>query len=63
MLIIDRFEGKLAIIEAGEIMIELPRKYLPDFAREGDVLKIEIDEERTKKRKEKIKKMADNLFE
>lgn len=53
MLIIDRFEGKLAIIEAGEIMIELPRKYLPDFAREGDVLKIEIDEERTKKRKEK----------
>lgn len=63
MLIIDRFEGKLAVIEAGEKTIELPTEYLPDSAREGDVLKIEIDREKTKKRKEKVDKLADSLFE
>jgi len=63
MLIIDRFEGKLAVIEVGEKTIELPTEYLPDSAQEGDVLKIEIDREKSKKRKEKVDKLADSLFE
>lgn len=63
MLIIDRFEGKQAIIELEETRIEIPVKYLPKSASEGDVLKIIIDKENTEKRKEKIQKLADSLFE
>lgn len=63
MLIIDRFEGKQAIIEMGERTIEIPVNYLPKSASEGDVLKIIIDKENTKKRQEKIQKLADSLFE
>lgn len=63
MLIIDRFEGDLAIIECEDKMIEIPVKYLPAAAREGDVLKLVIDEKETDKRRERIQKLADSLFE
>ena len=63
MLIIDRFEGDMAIIECEDKMIEIPAKYLPPAAREGDILKLVIDDKKTVERKERIQKLAGSLFE
>ncbi|MFP4660837.1 MAG: DUF3006 domain-containing protein [Halanaerobiales bacterium] len=63
MLIVDRFENNIAIIETEEKTIEIPRKYLPMGASEGDVLKLIIDDEGTEVRKNRIQKLADSLFE
>ena len=62
-VIIDRFEEDYAVIEisAGNF-VNIPRVLIPE-AKEGDVIKIEIDKEATDKRKEEIKKLMDNLFD
>ena len=51
MLILDRFEGNMAIIECEDKMLEIPIKYLPAAAKEGDILKLVIDEGKTDKRR------------
>lgn len=38
MMIIDRFEGSLAVLETDSGNIDLPRKQLPKEALEGDVI-------------------------
>lgn len=38
MIIIDRIEGTLAILEIGEALIEVPSSLLPPGSREGDSL-------------------------
>lgn len=38
MYIIDRFEGDIAVVEADETMLDIPRSQLPAEAQEGDVL-------------------------
>lgn len=65
MFIIDRFEGKWAVIEFGKETFNLPKKLLPPETKEGDVLdiKISINREETQKKKEKIKKLAKELFD
>lgn len=65
MFIIDRFEGDTVILEYGEKIYTLPKNILPPEAREGDILRIEtsMDEEQTKNRRDKIKKLEDELFE
>ena len=67
---IDRFEGKFAIcIGEDEEIIKVKIKYLPKTAKEGDILKVlkgfkfEIDEEKTKKRREEIFTLQEDLFE
>ncbi len=63
--VIDRIEGKIAIIELkGSFMMELPKKFLPKGAVEGDVLKftIEIDKEAKKKRISKISELQKKLL-
>lgn len=62
--IIDRFEGQWAVIEYGDDVFNLPKEALPEGAKEGDVLGIDIkvDEEATRARKERIQRMADRLF-
>jgi len=66
--IIDRFEHEMAVLEDEEKkMIQISNKYLPKGAREGDVIILEhnvytIDQDETKKRKENIKKMIDELW-
>ena len=68
-LVIDRFEGGFAVCESssGE-MITIPKTKLPENAKEGSVLKetfkgfaIDLDEEQ--RRKERIKKLEDSLFD
>lgn len=59
MLIIERFEDDIVIIENDEEYIKVPREYLPAEASEGDILVeraggYEVDAVATKKRREKI---------
>lgn len=61
-VVIDRFEGEYAVVEIDKDKFEnLPRILVPD-AKEGDVVKIIIDHDKTKKRKEHISNLMDNLF-
>lgn len=61
-LIIDRFEGALAVCEqeGSEKLFGIDRQELPAGAKEGTVLKITdegeltIDEEETRRRREKL---------
>lgn len=55
-MIIDRFEGDFAVIEDNGKMLNVPRKELPDAAKEGSVLiksgdSYEIDKTATQNRK------------
>lgn len=66
MIIIDRFEGKIAVLETESGMKDVLSDLLPENAREGDVLTVEngkycIDDAATAARKaavrEKFKKL------
>lgn len=62
--VIDRFEGDYAIVELDDKTIaEIPRILIPKEAKEGDVLEIRVDVEETKKRKNEINNLMDELFE
>ena len=67
MLIIERFEGNIAIIEADNGHMELNRTLLPAKAKEGDVLTLIngqylVDTEKTAQRRSavinKLRKMG-----
>ena len=61
-VIIDRFEGEFAIVELPDrTMANLPIILVPD-AKEGDVIKIIIDDGETNKRAERINKLAKKLW-
>ncbi len=66
---IDRFEGKIAVceMENGETM-EIEKSRLPKGTKAGDVLVVDgetitIDPEETKRRKEQIEKLVNDLFD
>ncbi|CFX86241.1 Protein of unknown function DUF3006 [Syntrophomonas zehnderi OL-4] len=66
--IIDRFEGSLAIIETERGMLKIDRQDLPANAREGDAIRKQadgwiVDDEVTLLRKEKIDKLAAEVWE
>ncbi|WP_425446921.1 DUF3006 domain-containing protein [Dethiothermospora halolimnae] len=67
--IVDRFEGKYAVVELdSNIMKNIPIEKLPNGIREGDVISIGekdivIDKKETKKRKEDIEKLMNEVFE
>lgn len=62
-VIIDRFEEEYAVveIEVGKY-VNVPKVLLPN-AKEGDIVKIEIDKEETEKREKYIQKLMNNVFE
>jgi len=64
MIVIDRFEGDLAIVEYNGTIFTLPRTLIPKDASEGDVLKatIEIDPAYTANRRKRIMSLEDRLF-
>ena len=68
-LIVDRLEGDLVVCEKEDgTMIDLKRDTLPEEVKEGDVLLVEggnitVEEESTLERKERIKKLMDDLWE
>lgn len=57
--LIDRFEGDMAVVLLGEEereAVEIARSYLPEGAKEGDILtiKIKLESRKTKEAKEKV---------
>nr|WP_300004292.1 DUF3006 domain-containing protein [Tissierella sp.] len=61
--IIDRFEGDFAVVElSNREMIDIPVCMIPPEAKEGDTLKIIIDEEETLRRKKRIEEKFKRLF-
>lgn len=62
-VIIDRFEGEYAIVELDiGIFCSLPKVLVPN-SKEGDIISITINDDKTKERKEKIVNLMNNLFE
>lgn len=67
-LTIDRFEGKYALLESQDkdpIIFNFPLHLLPQEAKEGTVLNIniDIDQEETKRRRDKIQNLLNKLKE
>jgi len=66
--IIDRFEGDLAVLETPQGMIRIKRLDLPADAGEGDVAVQKngvwvVEQSGNRLRKEKITRLADELWE
>ncbi|MBT2669542.1 DUF3006 domain-containing protein [Streptomyces sp. ISL-14] len=67
--IIDRFEGKIAVVEIeGSDMKDFPKSALPKGAKVGDMLIIDgntitISKEGTKQLRKEIDDLMDELFE
>ena len=62
-VIIDRFEGNFAVVEAEGKFVDMPAELVPQGAKEGSVLSITIDETETQNREEKIRSMLNQLFD
>lgn len=63
-IIIDRFEGKYALVELeDQQIVEMPRVLLPHGASEGDVIVLMIDKKATENRRKDIKKLMDSLWD
>lgn len=43
MIVVDRLEGRRAVLEVDGELLEFPRSALPPDVREGDVLTLGID--------------------
>ena len=66
--IIDRFEGQYAVVELSDgKMIDIDRAQLPAEAEEGMVIDISssitINLDETKRRKEEIEKLTEDLWD
>lgn len=66
---IDRFVDDIVLCEDDNRQtLKLPRKLLPEEAREGDCLRlhqngrVEVDQEQTEKRKQRIRLLQNRLF-
>lgn len=67
MLVIDRFEGDIAIVEDGESILNIPRNKLPFDSKEGDILilsdgKYLIDDVATENKKKELENRFSKLF-
>lgn len=62
-LIIDRFEGELAVCEYEKgKTLDLPTALLPADAKEGDVLRLTVDREATEQQKNDAESLRKRLF-
>lgn len=60
---IDRFEGNFAVVELeNKKFVDVPKMALPPEAKEGDIIKVEVDTAQTKKQKDKIRGLMNDLF-
>lgn len=62
-VILDRFEGNEAILEIDKNNIVSVPKIIVGSAKEGDVIRIEVDKNETDKRRKDIEKLMDSVFE
>lgn len=62
-IIIDRFEGNFAVVELeNKDTVNVPKQILPDDAKEGTVVVIEIDHRETETRKRRISEKMNGLW-
>ena len=62
--IIDRIENDLAVIELdNEEIITIPKKILKSGCQDGDIYEIKFLKDETIKRRKKMKKMLDSIFD
>ncbi|MGI6344838.1 MAG: DUF3006 domain-containing protein [Bacillota bacterium] len=63
MIVIERFEGELVLLEIDGKIYQLPRNLLPETAKAGDLLNIEIsvDAEATAARRSQITSLWERL--
>jgi hypothetical protein len=67
--IVDRIEGYVAVVELDNEMINIPLSKLPQDINIGDVIHFKddntfvIDDQESNKRRERIKKLMDEIFE
>jgi hypothetical protein len=62
-VIVDRFEGDVAVCEIEKgIFANIP-KILINGAAEGDVIRIEVDKTETNIIKDKMEELVDSVFE
>lgn len=62
-IIVDRFEGNIAVVELPDgKMIDCPRELLPENANEGSILIITLDEKTTDERLKKNTERMNRLF-
>lgn len=62
--IIDRFEGKFAVVELEDrTMANVEKNALPANAKEGDVIFVDIEIEETQQRKDAIRAKMEKLIE
>jgi hypothetical protein len=61
--ILDRIEGKTAVVLVGEDALEMAKELLPEGAKEGDMIsfKLELKDKKTKEEKEKMEKLIKKL--
>lgn len=61
--IIDRIENNIAVceLENGELL-DVKISALPKGIKEGDVIKLSVDDTETNERKERIDKLMNSLF-
>lgn len=62
MIIIDRLEGELAVLEIEGNTYTLPIAALPPQAKEGDVLCISVDDLETEHRANALKARVHRIF-
>lgn len=62
-IIIDRFEGDIAVVELPSgTMINCPKELLPDNAKEGSILTITVDNDATNKKLQENTSRMNRLF-
>lgn len=62
-IIIDRFEGELAVVELPNgNMINCPKAMLPEDVKEGDIISIVVDEKATTEKKKSLTNRMNSLF-
>lgn len=63
-IVIDRFEGELAVIELPNgNMINCPKAMLPYDVKEGDIISTVVDEKATKEKKKALTDRMNRLFD
>ncbi len=62
-LIVDRFEGAIAVVELEDGSVsEIPEVCLPSDAKEGSIIEIVVKEDDTEKKREEMKNKMNSLF-
>lgn len=62
-IIVDRFEGNIAVVELEDgSIIDCPKALLPTNAKEGSIINITVDEKATEEKLQKLTSRMNSLF-